>query len=268
MRTILASILVTALFAVTAPALKAQVAVGVIPFTGDEADRTLLEMRIRETLPRDGGISVIADSMMKDIIRIHETAQSLGSACHDICKLKVAEYLVCGSVSAGKASVKIIDVNTGTEVINRFVDFTGDKEYLSKKIAREIQNAILLHSSSSGREAPDAAKPYMELLNQFAASLGSGDQASYQYISMYSDGAYRNPKSGSKEMEEKAALFLKVIRPNIVRAKLSYAGMDSKSPWMYITVIADKLGKKTKHKFGIIELENGALSIGIYELIQ
>jgi hypothetical protein len=69
-------------------------------------------------------------------------------------------------------------------------------------------------------------------------------------------------------MEEKAKTFLGVIRPNLSRAAISFAGMEAASPWMYITVIADKLGKKTKHRFGIIELEGGALAIGIYELLQ
>jgi hypothetical protein len=32
-------------------------------------------------------------------------------------------------------------------------------------------------------------------------------------------------------------------------------------------IIADTLGKKTKHTFGIIELEDGSHAIGIYELL-
>jgi hypothetical protein len=268
MRKIILPMITALCFVFTSQALYAQAAVGVIPFTGDEADRSLLEMRVRETLPRDSGISVIADSMMKQIIEIHEKAQSLGSGYHDISKMKVAEYIITGSVTSGKANVKVIDVNSATEVVNRFADFTGDRDYHARKIAREIRDAIILHSSSKGRETPEDVKPYMEIIERLAASLGSGDEASYPVLAFYTDGSYKTPRKGDKGMEEKAAVFLKVIRPNLLRARLSYAGKDPKSPWMYITVIADKLGKKTRHKFGIIELESGALAVGIYELLQ
>ncbi len=256
-----------AMMFVVAP-LNAQVAVGVMPFEGDKTESAMLQKRLCEMLPKSGGIAVIADSQLKEVMRVHETAQSLGSDIHDVTRIKVAEYLITGEVVSGKASVKVIEVNSASEVFAKTMDLAGDKEYTCRRLAREIQDAIVLHGASKNREIPGQAKPYMTLIEGLIESLGPEDKASYNYIAFYSAGSYKRPVAGDARMEEKAKIFLGAIRPNLLRARISFAGMNASSPWMYITVIADKTGKKTKHRFGIIELESGALVIGIYELMQ
>lgn len=248
--------------------LHAQVAVGVMPFEGDKAESALLQKRLCEMLPKSGGIAVIADAQLKEVMRVHETAQSLGSDIHDVTKIKVAEYLISGEVVSGKASVKVIEVNSASEVFAKTMDLTGDKEYACRRLAREIQDAIVLHGASKNREIPGQAKPYMEIVESLVESLGPDDKASYNYIAFYTSGSYKRPVAGDARMEEKAKIFLGAIRPNLLRARISFAGMNAAPPWMYITVVADKTGKKTKHRFGIMELESGALVIGIYELMQ
>lgn len=268
MRTIARCGVILIAIACLAAPLSAQVAVGVMQFGGDKGEGAMLQKRLCELLPKSGGIAVIADSQLKEVMRIHETAQSLGSDIHDVTKIKVAEYLVTGEVESGRASVKVVEVNSASEVFARTMDLAGDREYACRRLAREIQDAIILHGASKRREVPGQAKPYMALIQSFVESLGPDDKSSFNYIAFYSAGSYRRPVAGDARMEEKAKIFLSVLRPNLLRSGISFAGMEAASPWMYITVIADKLGKKTKHRFGIIELEGGALAIGIYELLQ
>ncbi len=242
-----------------------QVTVAVIPFTGEDSYKADVEAKFKELLPAGGGMALTADSMMKDIVALHEKAQALGSGYHDISKLKVAEYLIKGNVSAGKIAVQAIEVNEGIEVFNKTVKADRKNPYKLKRLIREMQDAILYHASKKKRDIPSEAKPYMEVVRNFTVSLESPESASYPYMALYHDGAYKKPVASDKDFAEKARLFLSVIRPNLVRAKITYCGMESKTPWVYIHVIADKRGKKTKHKFGIIELDNGNLCVGLYE---
>jgi hypothetical protein len=266
MKTVINVILLTVMMFFSANAV-GQVPVAVLPFEGDPNDKGILEMRIKEFFIKNG-IAVITDASLKEIMKIHEQAQSLGSAYHDISRLKVAEYLVKGGVSMGKANIVVVDVNSATEIYNTVVAMTGDRDYAARKAAKELHNAIIMHSSSRQRELPSEAAPYMEVVTNLVSSLGMGDAASYPYLAFYYNGRYKRPADKDMDRTEKARLFLQVIRPNMLRSKLTYMGMEAKSPWVYISIIADKLGKKTKHKFGIIELDDGSLAVGLYELLQ
>lgn len=247
----------------------ADIPVGILPFKGNNAQLQSIENRMKEYLIKSGGISVIADKMLKEIMEIQEKAQSLGSSYHDISKLKTAEYLVSGIFDSGKLTITVIDVNKGTEIYSKSLNLSaGDPGHEATRVFKESRDAIFMDSSGKGREAGEEAAPYMQLLNSLVASLHLEGKHCYKHIVIYNNGKYVTPASDHKEMSQKADLFLKVIRPNLVRSKLSFLFLKSNPPWVYVNVIAEKLGKKTKHKFGIIELENGSLGIGIYEPME
>jgi len=244
----------------------AAVPVAVLPFEGDSAVSSEVEMKVKESLTKSAGITVVAENMMKEIIKIQESAQVVGSSYHDMSKLKVAEFLVTGNVSNGKLALKAVDVNQGTEVYNKTIDVTGDngKRQIAKSV-KEMSDKILFQSSSKNTDIPSEAKPYMDLINQLVASLGGSDQGSYRYIAIYSKGAYSHPDGENKKSAESAKLLLKLMRQDLLRSKLYFISMRGESFWVYIEVIAEKAGKKTKYKFGILELDDGSLGIGIYE---
>ncbi len=249
--------------------LLAEVTVGILPLKGSDSDIKNIDNRIKSYLTRSGGLSIVEDKMLKEIIKVHEKAQSLGSAYHDISKLKSAEYLVTGSLEAGKLTLSAVDVNSGTSLFTRQANITsGDKGYRIRKLCSEIRSAILVHSASKQREVPEEAEAYMDLLNNFVASLGKGKSAPYRYLVFYKDGKYQRPVKGDTSMEEKAGRFVMVLRRNLIRSKLTYIYLKSEPPWVYLNVIAKKLGKKTKHRFGIIELDDGSLGIGIYKPME
>jgi len=246
--------------------LYAEVPVGIIPLKGSDQGKTAIEQKIKSILLELGGISIIADDQIQKITELHEKAQALGSDYHDISKLKIAEYIIEGSVNSGTAQVKAINVNTCAEVMNTTVKLdSSSSDYALKKLAKEIQMAILIDAAGKTRDIPEDAAPYMEILKQFVSSLSKGDRASYPYIVFYKNGKYMKPAENDKNDSEKARRFLMVIRPNLVRSTISYLFIKTAPPWVYGNVLANKLGKKTIHRFGIIELPDGAIAIGIYE---
>jgi hypothetical protein len=249
--------------------LYAEVSICIIPFKGNDGNIRNVENKIREHLHKYGGLSIIADGMMKEIMEIQEKAQSTGSAYHDISKLKTAEYLVTGSLDSGRLNLIAIDVNKGAEIFSKEISLSpGDGNYLLKNISIEMRDAIIMDASTKTREVPEEVASYMQLLNNLVSTLHQDAKTSYNYIVFYYKGKHQFPKTDNPEMVSKGDLFLKVIRPNLLRSKLKYIFMKSAPPWIYIHVIADKLGKKTKHKFGIIELDDGSLGIGIYEPME
>jgi hypothetical protein len=253
----------------SANSLLAEVTVGILPLKGAGSKIKNIDNQIKSCLTRSGGLAIVEEKMLKEIIKVHEKAQSLGSAYHDISKLKSAEYLVTGTVESGKLTLSAVDVNSGTSLFTRQVNIaTRDKGYQVRKLCGEIRSAILIHSASKQREVPEEAGPYMDLLNNFVASLGKGKTAPYRYLVFYKDGKYQRPAKGDRAMEEKAGRFVMVLRRNLIRSKLSYIYLKSAPPWVYLNVIAKKLGKKTKHQFGIIELDDGSLGIGIYKPME
>lgn len=243
--------------------LSAGVPLGILPFKGDGAIKKI-EGSLKETLVKAGGVTVLADSAMKEIIKRHEAAQSLGSSYHDISKLKVAEYLLEGTIEGKSLRLKVIDVNTGALVFNQAVAVQGRAYYITSA-ARKIRQAVILHASLKKREVPEDIAPYMDFLKEFARSLSRGDAASYPYLAFYYGGKYQRPVPKNLKLLETASRFLKVVRPNLVRSRLVYVDVKSKAPWAYISVVAIKLGKKTMHRFGIIELPDGSIGISIYE---
>jgi len=244
----------------------AAVPVAVIPFEGDTAGIREVEIKVKEILGKSAGITVVADKMMSEIMKIQENAQVMGSSYHDISKLKVAEFLVTGNFSGGKLNLKAVDVNQGTEVYNKTIDIAGDSSSsrVVTKAVKEMSDA-LFHGASKGSEIPSDAKPYMDLITQLAGSLSGGDAASYRYIAIYSKGAYQHPDPENPKAVESAKILLKIMRQDLLRAKLYYISMKGESFWVYLDIIAEKAGKKTKFRFGILELDDGSLGIGIYE---
>ncbi len=254
------------IIALSTSSLLADVTVGILPLKGSGSGKKSIDDRIKSILSGSGGLSVVEEKMLREIIKVHEKAQSLGSAYHDISKLKSAEYLVTGNLESGNLTLSAVDVNSGTSLFTGQADIsTGEREYRIKKLCGEVRSAILLHAASKQREVPEEAEPYMDILNNFVASLGRGKTAPYRYLAFYMNGKYRHPVKGDKAMEEKADRFVMVLRRDLIRSKLSYIYLKSESPWVYVNVIAGKLGKKTKHQFGIIELDDGSLGIGIYK---
>jgi len=246
--------------------ISAAVPVAVLPFEGDSALNSEVLIKVKEILGKSNGITVVADKMMPKIMEIQENAQVTGSSFHDISKLKIAEFLITGNLSSGKLTLKAVDVNEGTEVFSKTIDVTGDSgKYQITKAVKEMSDKILFQGASKNSEVPSDAKPYMDLISQLAASLGGGDEASYRYIAVYSKGAYIHPDSENKKAADSARLLLKVMRPDLLRAKLYFISMKGESFWVYIDVVAEKAGKKTKFRFGILELDDGSLGIGIYE---
>jgi len=243
--------------------LFAGVPLGILPFKGVRAVKKV-EGSIKEALVKAGGVTVLADSVMKEIIKRQEAAQSLGSAYHDISKLKVAEYLLEGTFEGKSLRLKVIDVNTGALVFNQAIAVQG-RAYRITDAARKIRQAVILHASSKKREVPEDVAPYMDYLKEFTRSLGRGDAASYPYLVFYYGGKYQHPHPKNLKLVETASIFLKVVRPNLVRSRLVYVSVKSKAPWAYISVVAIKLGRKTMHRFGIIELPDGSIGISIYE---
>ncbi len=260
------NILLILALVMTGGKIYAEITVGIIPIKGNDPNSSKYESRIKEHLVKEGGISIIADNLMKNIIEIHEKAQALGSAYLDISKLKTSEYLISGTVDSGRLTLVAVDVNKGLQIFSGEINLnSGDPSSLLRNISSQIREAIIMDGAGKEREVPGEAAPYMQLLEKFKASLGSDAKESFRYILFYNSGKYQNPRPGEKDMENKGELFLKVIRPNLVRSKLIYLFSKSSPPWIYINVIADKMGKKTKHKFGILELDDGSMGIGIYE---
>jgi len=243
----------------------AAVPVALIPFEGDNKSVSETESRVKQLLGKTSGICVVADKNMDEIIKTQQKAQVMGSTYHDISKLKVAEFLVYGSISSGKLNLKAVDVNEGTEVYNQTFDVSGESgKRLLTKAVKEMGDKMLYHSSSKNAEIPSEAKPYMDIINKLVASLGNGDEASYPYIAIYLSGTYNHPDPENKKSAEIAKLMLKVMRKDLIRSKVCYISMKSESFWIYIDVIAEKTAKKTKYRFGILELDDGSLGIGIY----
>ncbi len=256
MRRVFAALVLFLLF--ISSSLSAGVPLGVLPFKGDRAVKQV-EGSIKEILVKAGGVTVLADSAMKEIVKRHEAAQR-----HDISKLKVAEYLLEGTIEGKSLRLKVIDVNTGALVFNQAVAVEG-RAYSITAAARKIRQAVILHASSKKREVPEDVSPYMDYLKEFTRSLSRGDAASYPYLVFYYGGKYERPHQKNPQLVETASRFLKVVRPSLVRSRLVFVDVKSKAPWAYISVVAVKLGKKTMHRFGIIELPDGAIGISIYE---
>jgi len=244
----------------------AAVPVAVLPFEGDDSVNTDLQVKVKEILGKSNGITVVADKLMPQIMKIQENAQVSGSSYHDISKLKIAEFIITGEISSGKLTLKAVDVNEGTEIYNETVLVTGDSgKYQLTKAVKAMSDKILFQGASKQSEIPSDAKPYMDLITQLAASLGGGDESSYRYIAVYSKGAYIHPDSENKKAADSAKLMLKIMRQDLLRAKLYYISMKGESFWVYVDVVVEKAGKKTKFRFGILELDDGSLAIGIYE---
>jgi hypothetical protein len=138
-----------------------------------------------------------------------------------------------------------------------------------RRLAGEIQDAIILHGSSKRREVPGQAKPYMALIQSFVESLGPDDKSSYNYIAFYSAGSYRCPVAGDARMEEKAKIFLRVLRPeshalrDILRGHGGRISMDAH--------YRDRRQAGKENKAQVRQLSSlrcGSLAIGIYELLQ
>lgn len=247
----------------------AAIPVAVIPFDSNGAAVKDTETAVKEILNGTNGLTVVADNMMADIMKIHENAQVLGSSYHDISKLKVAEFLVTGSVTDGRLNLKAVSVNEGTEVYNQTIDISGDNSgRLIKTAVKEMSDKILFQGALKNEGIPDEAKPYMELVNRLCASLSGPDTDSYRYIAVYFNGAYNHPDGENKKIADSAKLILKVMRQDLLRAKIYFIGMKGESFWVYIDVVTEKAAKKTKRRFGILELDDGSLGIGIYEEVR
>lgn len=257
-------LLIIALSIFFTPTLFAQVPVAVMPIQG-EGDTKKLNQEIRRTLAETGGLSIIGDNELKQIIDLHEKAQALGSESLDVSKIKVAEYIVKTSLLDGKASVSVIAVNTNIELSNTTFQFDGTSAYGISLGMRPIRDAIMFDAYSSDRKLPSGTEPYMKALRELVQSLGIDDKASYPYLAFYSSGSYRHPEPGNKKLETSAKVMLGEMKPRISRAKLVFAGISPQQNTVTIYVFADKMGKKTKHKFDFMDLPDGTIGITQYQ---
>ena len=239
----------------------AAVPVAVMPFDGDDSNVLSVQARVKELLVKTDGLSVVADNLMPDLIKIHEKAQALGSEYHDISKLKIAEYMVFGTVSGGKLNLRAVDVNQGLEIYSTTIDVTGDSGRIMKKTVREMADKILFRVSSRGEEVPSEAAQYMEVINGFTASLSKGDEASFRYMAVYSKTGYVHPASDNPKAVENAKRFLKVVRQDLNRAKITFISLKGEKDWIYVDVVVEKGGKQTKFRFSLLELDDGTLGI-------
>ncbi len=249
------------------PESRADIAVGIFPAKGDHPKKSEIEMFIKEQLQKCRGISIVADSMMKDIVEVHEKAQAFGSAYHDISKLKTSEYLVIASFDAQMFGIKAVDVNSGTEIFTKSLNLSqGDYNYSLRSACRNLYDSILLHSSSRNEEIPGQAEPYMNLLSKFINSLKSADEESFQFLALYYKGKYQQPVNDDMKSATMAKTFLKAVRPALINSKVSFVIIEEETPWTSIIVVSDRNGKKQKHKVGFIDREDGSFGIGLYEL--
>jgi len=241
--------------------LYAAVPVAVMPFDGDDSNASLMQLKVKEFLVKTDGIAVVADNLMADLVKIHEKAQALGSEYHDISKLKIAEYLVFGTVADGKLSLRAVDVNQGTEIYSATIEVSGDAARVLKKTVREMADRILFRVSSRGEEVPADAAPYMEAINGLVASLSQGDEAGFRYIAVYSKNAYVHPVPDNPKAVENGRRFVKILRQDLNRARVTYISMKSEKDWIYVDVVVDRAGRQAKFRFGILELDDGTLGI-------
>jgi hypothetical protein len=259
-------LILTAVFFITSiSVVTAEIPTAVIPFKGENSRKKIIEMKVKSIISKKGGISFVDDNTLKKIIKIHEQAMLMGSDKHDISKIKVAEYLIKGRIESGKLGISAVDVNTGTEIYSGLVNIKNVNSYSFKREIGKLIDAILFNAVKKKRSTPDEAIVYMEVIKNFINSLGPNDSNSYPYISFYHKNLYQKPIKKDREIVRKAKIFLKVLRPIFIRSKITFLKMKNDSTWVYITVIVNKRGRKSKHKFGIIELNDGSLAIGLYE---
>jgi hypothetical protein len=246
--------------------LYAAVPVALLPFEGDSAAAKKAEAMVKDLLVKTDGISVVADNLMAEIVRQHEKGQALGSTYHDMSKLKVAAFLITGGLTGNRLMLKAVDVNEGTEIYSGSVDLSASGyQYSLKRSVKDITDRIFLGSTPMVSEAPSASQPYMDVINRLISSLGRGDEASYPFIAIYLGGTYRHPEEKDPKSAEIAKGKLKLMRQSLIRSQVTFINMKNEGSWFYVDVVADKAGKKTKVRFGFLELEDGSLAIGIYE---
>ena len=266
------SIIAAAILIILIPAFaSAQIAVGILPFEGNDPLKTEFEKNFTQNIIRGGQVQAVSEKSMKEIMTIQENAQLMGSAYHDISKLKLAEFIINGESDGTSLTITVVDVNTSAVVFTKTAPFdAGKKDYLYRSIALECRDALVMGSSGKERVVPDAAKLYLAVLSSLVASLGSGDEASYPFIAVYNKGSYVHPSSEIKGSENKAKQFLKYFRPYFVRSKLTFIAIEKSSGNVLITCIAEKTGAKTKHIVGFIELDDGSIAVldELHKLIQ
>ena len=252
-------------------AASAQIAVGIIPFEGNDPVKTEFEKNFTQNLVRGGQLQAVSEKSMKEIMKIQENAQLMGSAYHDISKMKLAEYIINGETDGTSLTINAADVNTSAVVFTKTVPFDAKKkDYLYRSLAAECRDALIMGSSGKERDAPDEAKEYLAVLGSLVKSLGSGDEASYPFIAVYRNGSYVHPSPEIKGSEDKAKQFLKYFRPYFVRSKITFISIEKHSGNVLITCIADKAGSKTKHIVGFVELDDGSIALldELHKLLQ
>ncbi len=256
-------ILVCALAFIAPSLLAAQVAVAVMPFSGDDPVKSEFQKIFTESLASGKQVSVVEQEKLKDIIKLHEQAQMVGSAYHDISKLKIAEYAVNGEFSSGLLQITAVDVNSGEKVFIKSVPFAEkDRRYLFQSLGTACRDAIVIAATDGKtREAPGEAVVYMKEIKKLADALAYGDEACYPFLAVYRAGKYVHPDAEHAPSVDKAKRFLKVFRPMIIRAELSFLSMERKDSFVLVSFVATKAGSVTKHQIGFVELEDGTLGM-------
>ncbi len=247
--------------------LAAQVPVAVLPVVGS-GDTDRLEQDVRRSITALGGLSVIGDNELKQVLDLHEKAQAMGSEAHDISKIKVAEYLVKTVLDGGKAGISAIAVNTNVEIYNNSFNYNAASPYAASLQLGRLSDAIMMDAYSAGRNLPSGVDHYMKSLNDLVQSLGMSEQASYPCLAFYSGGNYCHPRAGDKKLEKSAGVMLKEIRPRLARSRLIFGGIAPQANLVTVYIFADKLGKKTKHRFDFMDLPDGTLGITQYQPLQ
>ncbi len=265
MKALIYSLAASAMLAGSILSLSAEVPVAVVPLTGDKHQAQQLETKIKQKIIELGGVSVVGDNDMRKVLEMHEKAMALGSQNHDVSRLMIAEYLVKGSVESGKAQVSVVAVNTNLEIFNKSFDYPGASAYTVNKELSSLRDAVVLDAYSKERDLPSDCGPYMRTMRQFISSLETGAESSYPFIAFYSAGKYSHPDAKNPALVRQAKLFLDVVRPKLVRAKLIFAGMRQKAPFVEMYIFADKVGAKSKHRLDFMDLPDGSLGIVQYQ---
>jgi hypothetical protein len=246
----------------------ADIPVAILPFSGENKKSKDIETILRSSLAQNPGISILADAdTLKEIQKIHEKAQAMGSTMHDITKIKAAEFIVSATLSANSLDLKVLDVNTAKEIFNQKIVLETDYKYQLKSKADEIYKLITLNLSELERPIPDEGKEYFELAKKFVEALGSDSQAR-EYTAFYKGDAFKKPDLAQERDKERLRDFLRVVKPQLIRSKIFFLGIKFAPPRGELAILAKKMGKKTRHQLTIMELNDGTLAVTDYRILE
>jgi hypothetical protein len=213
-------------------------------------------------------ISLIRKDQMKQILKLHTRGQQMGADNLDISGIKVAEFLILGKPAGDKIQWQLVSVNSAAVVFSRFLPLAQHRGYKLRSLADALRDKIVTNANIKDQSVPQKVQPLWRVVQGYVKALGQGRQATYRYLGFYHKDGYKHPRQGVKNLVDQTKLFIKVTKKRLIRAQLHYLGMERQGNIIYITFLADKYGKKTKHRFGLMELNDGSLAIIKYDYLK